>query len=230
MGLRLRSHTSPPVATLAFVLATISVNPGLVRAQCVEREAKDVAHLLQEPRIELVFGGTVTSVERTSESGYRATFAVDRVWKGTIPNLFAVYVLVDGSEAADFRERQQRIVVAQKIVDPRIRAAVGADSSATVAFIAITCNAGLAERQDAIERLGPPHAPKIATLPTNHDGAGLRYPSIELQGRLQDSSRSTAASTYVMDWVGESALQGAAFTTRWRSSPARMAHRCGSSM
>ena len=42
---------------------------------------------LREPTVELVFSGTAVEITRTADLGYRATFDVDRVWKGTVRQL-----------------------------------------------------------------------------------------------------------------------------------------------
>jgi hypothetical protein len=47
---------------------------------------------MQESVFELVFSGTVAEVTRTSEVGYRATFDVDRVWKGPVSRRIDLYL------------------------------------------------------------------------------------------------------------------------------------------
>ena len=47
---------------------------------------------LQSPHFEVVFTGTVTLIERTSDLSYRATITVHRVWKGQVQSQVTVDV------------------------------------------------------------------------------------------------------------------------------------------
>jgi hypothetical protein len=151
--------------SLWLVLGTV-LNAQAARAECISRPAKDV---LADPQAELVFSGTVTTVKRTAELGYRATFAVDRVWKGTVPSVFDVYVWEMTPETERFRERMHAVVVARKIVDPRIRAGAGLQSDNEVAFMPTPCNAGLFVTWDKVGSLGQAWVPDAVAPLEKHD-------------------------------------------------------------
>ena len=88
-----------PLAVLLWLTTFAVLSPPLARAECVIRTASEV---LQDPGIEVVFSGTVTSVARTGEYGYRATFAVDRVWKNTT-SVRCIYVYEEAPKLRDSR-------------------------------------------------------------------------------------------------------------------------------
>ena len=154
------------LAILLWVVTAILLNSQAVRAECITRPASAV---LADSRAELIFSGTVTTVTRTAELGYRVTFAVDRVWKGTVPNVFDVYVWEMTPETEQFRERMQAVVVARRMVDPRVRSGVGLKSDSEVAFMLSPCNAGLFLTAETIGSLGLPRVPDVVTPLEKHD-------------------------------------------------------------
>ena len=101
-----------------------------VWAECVTRTAIEVLH---DPDVEVVFLGTATSVTRTGEYGYRATFSVDRVWKGSVSNPFSHYVWERSAESAGFDVGRTFVVQARRMLARDARRDVGiTDDDATV--------------------------------------------------------------------------------------------------
>ena len=85
-----------------------------VHGECITTTAE---HLLNGPG-ELVFRGRVVDITRTARLGYRATFAVDRVWKGIVSKQFAVYVWEMAPETEGFKLNGLYLVVARRITTP----------------------------------------------------------------------------------------------------------------
>ena len=73
---------NPRMTAFRFaIVAAALLTPLLVHAECIGMPAKWV---MGQKDVELVFSGTVVEVVRTADLGYRATFDVDRVWKGSV--------------------------------------------------------------------------------------------------------------------------------------------------
>jgi hypothetical protein len=88
----------------------------VARAECVRVSAKEMAkRVMEEQHYELVFSGTVVAVTRTAELGYRATFDVDRVWKGSVTKRFDLYVWELTPEVPRFETGHQYIALARKL-------------------------------------------------------------------------------------------------------------------
>lgn len=71
------------IATLAS--ATLGTT---AYAQCAYIPAKAV---MSQPEYVLVFGGRVVDIQEISSSASRATFEVQRVWKGSVPSRIDLY-------------------------------------------------------------------------------------------------------------------------------------------
>ena len=71
-----------------IVMTLLSAVPS-GRAECVMVSAKA---MLEGPSTELAFSGKVVEITRTADLGYRASFEVDRVWRGSITKRFDLYV------------------------------------------------------------------------------------------------------------------------------------------
>ena len=71
------------------IVAASLLAPRSAHAECFTLTAPFV---MRESVFELVFSGTVVEVTRTSELAYRATFDVDRVWKGSVAPRIDLYV------------------------------------------------------------------------------------------------------------------------------------------
>ena len=80
------------------VLAML-VMPSVARAECATARAA----LIRDPSIELVFRGSVVGLNTIGDLGVRVTFIVDRVWKGSVPTRFDLYV--GGRNSARTRAR-----------------------------------------------------------------------------------------------------------------------------
>ena len=79
--------------------------------------------VMEEKRYEVVFAGTVVAVTRTAELGYRATFEVDRVWKGTVMKRFDLYVWELSPERPRFEVGKHYLALARTLVSSRERGA-----------------------------------------------------------------------------------------------------------
>jgi hypothetical protein len=66
------------------VVLTLAV-PVSAGAECIRVTAND---LLSRESSEVIFRGTVVQITRTADLGYRATFEVDRVRKGSVSKRF----------------------------------------------------------------------------------------------------------------------------------------------
>src|SRR5215467_4505992 len=119
-------------AVVAVVLAASSAH-----AECIG----GTGWWLNEKSVELVFSGTVTDVTRTAELGYRASFNVDRVWKGTVTKHFDLYVWELAAEM-DLVEAGHRYVIgARRLIDARARQGAGLAAADTLAFTQVMCGA-----------------------------------------------------------------------------------------
>jgi len=102
-----------------------------------------------EPTVELVFSGTAVEITRTADLGYRATFDVDRVWKGTVPRRLDLYVWELQVEMNDVVRGRRYVVGATRLIEARERQGVGLAGTDTVGYTEIRC--GATEYRDAEE-------------------------------------------------------------------------------
>jgi hypothetical protein len=143
-----------------FVLLSTPLRAG---AECFALTAQ---HVMAEKGIALVFSGTVRDIVTTAKSdkmpdggGYRVVFDVDRVWKGSMPGRFDLYVSSASAEAPRFSKEQRYVVLAAHLTDPRTRQRVGLGSSEKAeAFIALDCQDALAP--NIREQLGAGYPPR----------------------------------------------------------------------
>jgi hypothetical protein len=126
---------------LVVVSIALVVLPTAVDAECVKVTPK---MLRDAPSSELVFAGTVVEVTRTSELGSRATFEVQRVWRGKVPKRFDVYMWDLASPEAPRFEKMglSYVVVAKRLENQRARDGVGLGRSNAVAFTGVECSGG----------------------------------------------------------------------------------------
>jgi hypothetical protein len=138
------------------VLVAVLLFPVSVGAECFILTAK---FIMVHPGFELVFSGHVVAITRTAELGYRATFEVDRVWKGRVHKRIDVYVWELPAEAPRFREGERTIAVARRLKpdEARWREGVGVTDASAVAFVAPNCSDIF--EADIRNHLGPGHAP-----------------------------------------------------------------------
>jgi len=113
--------------------------PTLARAECVT----PTAAWINEPSIEVVFNGRVEGLNQVNDVGVRVTFIVDRVWKGSVPKRFDLYVWQLNTESAKFEFQRPYIVFAYRMSE-RDRQGVGLTDRDPIAFTATSCGAFLA--------------------------------------------------------------------------------------
>ena len=142
------------------VLALLSA-PLFARAECVRLPAKVMAmRVLEDKHFEVVFSGKVVAVTRVAEAGYRATFAVDRVWKGTVTTRFDLYVWELSSELPRFEVGQQHLALARRLMTSRELDGVGLQHTDAVAFTPVQCSDSPSLDPDLIRHLGAGLPPK----------------------------------------------------------------------
>jgi hypothetical protein len=137
-----------------IVVASLLAAPS-ARAECVWLSAKDV---MEGKLYELVFSGTVMEITRTADFGYRATFYVDRVWKGSVAKRFDLYVWELPAETPHFEIGQHYVALAKRLTDPRARQSAGVVGADTVAFAPVECSD--AQGPNLIRDLGAGQPPK----------------------------------------------------------------------
>ena len=76
---------------LVTIAIAVMVMPSVINAECVKVTPK---MWLDAPESELVFGGKIVEVTDTGEVGSKATFEVERVWRGKVPKRFDVFYVV----------------------------------------------------------------------------------------------------------------------------------------
>jgi hypothetical protein len=96
---------------------------------------------LRESSVERVFSGTAVEITRTADLGYRATFDVDRVWKGTVPRRLDLYVWELQVEMNEIVRGRKYLVGATRLIEARERQGVGLAGTGTVAYTEIRCGA-----------------------------------------------------------------------------------------
>jgi hypothetical protein len=152
----------PPVIVVVCVLTSASA-----RAECVRVTAKDVQ---EAERYELVFSGTVVEITRTAELGYRASFEVERVWKGSVTKRFDLYVWELDPEIPRFIVGRHYLALAKKLVSAPARRGAGLGDSNTLAFTPVQCSDPDSLAPNIIRDLGPGQPP--------HNPERLRRPSL----------------------------------------------------
>jgi len=149
VGMSVRSILLGLEIAVATLLATSPVH-----AECFVLAAK---YVMEQKAVEVVFSGTVVSVTRTSPYGYRATFDVDRVWKGSVPKRFDLYVWELAAEVPGFVLGQHSVVLAQRLTYTT-REGVGIEKSDADAFGPAQCSMAL--DANIVRDLGPGESPK----------------------------------------------------------------------
>jgi hypothetical protein len=143
------------VIPLYVVVLSILGSP-VAKAECVIITGKQV---MEGSRYELVFSGRVTATTRTAEIGYRATFEVDRVWKGAVSEHTDVYVWELAPERPRFEAGHRYFVLAERMVNPRARAGVGLGPNDGPAITPMQCSDAFQGTPDDLKDLGPSRAP-----------------------------------------------------------------------
>jgi hypothetical protein len=153
--------------TSVIVVTSLLAVPS-ARAECVMVSAKA---MLEGPSTELAFSGRVVEIIRTADLGYRATFEVDRVWRGSLTKRFDLYVWEMEPEKPRFEVDRQYVAFAQRL-STRARQGVGLSETDPVAFTPVTCSDGYSlspdRVRDTIQELGPGKSPKESGVHNEH--------------------------------------------------------------
>src|SRR4051812_13965663 len=129
--LRRMSFSTSAIAIAVAVFARSSAH-----AECFSMTAQ---YVLSSPSIEIVFSGRVLEIARTGDLGYRATFDVDRVWKGTAPRRLDLYVWERAAEMPHWAKDQHAIVFAARLIGSEARRDIGIDAN-QIAFAPTQCS------------------------------------------------------------------------------------------
>lgn len=141
---------------LSLLLWSLLLYPSTGRAECFGQNGKFV---MAQKSIELVFSGTVVAITPIDQYlRYRATFEVDRVWKGSVTKRFDLYVSGLEEGVRPFQMGQWSVVTATRITDRRARQEFGLGGTSKAAFKAPICSDTLAP--DIHVQLGPGYPPK----------------------------------------------------------------------
>src|SRR5579871_5272558 len=100
------------IALRSAITAASLLTPLLAHAECIRIPARA---LMEEKHVELVFSGTVVEIARTADLGYRATFDVDRVWKGSVSRRIDLYVWELAPEIPRFESGRRYVAVARQL-------------------------------------------------------------------------------------------------------------------
>ena len=145
----------PHARILAFMLL-VTLGADFARAECVSVPPRQI---VDAPGTELVFSGRVVEVSQTGGYGARATFQVEQVWKGQVPETFSVFMWYgDSANAPRYAKAESYVVVATRLTDKRARAEVGLADSRAVAFIGKSCS-GIYTIQEFVGALGRGNPP-----------------------------------------------------------------------
>jgi len=137
------------VGTFASLIFVAALN-----AECSFMSAKQA---LSEPGIELVFAGRVIDVQYVGLVGFRATFEVQEVWKGSVPARIDVYYERFAVEGPNYTKGYSAIVRAERLRDPVRRKRFGlSQSTSPTEYWALGCMI----EPDFLRNLGPGHPPK----------------------------------------------------------------------
>ena len=147
---------------LVTIAIAVMVMPSVINAECVKITPK---MWLDAPDSELVFGGNVVEVTDTGEVGSKATFEVERVWRGKVPKRFDVYMwYLASAEAPRYLEKgRSYVVVAKRLEDKRAREGVGLGGSDLVAFTGVPCS-DLHTVEEFVRGVGPGKPPLVESV------------------------------------------------------------------
>ena len=142
--------------TASLLSCALLLFPSTGRAECFVQTGKFV---MAQKSVELVFSGTVVGITPIDPYfRYRATFEVDRVWKGSVTKRFDLYVAGLEEGIRGFQMGQWSVVTATRVTDRRSRQEFGLASTSSTAFKAPICSDALAP--DIHAQLGPGYPPK----------------------------------------------------------------------
>jgi hypothetical protein len=144
-----------PSTVFTCTLLAWLITARTVHAECPTTTAQ---RLLQGPA-DIVFSGLVIDITRTADFGYRASFLVDRVWKGVAAEQFTVYVWELAPETAGFKLKERRVVVVSRLTDSKARKGVGLGDTDTHEFTPVPCTGPNELGPNIIRDLGPGRPP-----------------------------------------------------------------------
>ena len=145
----------PLAVSFGIVVASL-MTPLSARAECVMVTAKQV---LENPGFELVFSGTVIAADSTGEQGYRVTFDVDRVWKGSVSKRFDLYVSPRVAETPTFELGRHSVAVAWNSITHVCGNSSDLAATDTVAFTPVPCTDSASLSPSFIQDMGPSKPP-----------------------------------------------------------------------
>ena len=110
----------------------------IARAECVKIPPKE---WLKFPDTELTFSGNVAEVTKAGELAVRATFEVERVWKGQVSRWFDVYTSPPASAETPYDEKDHSyVVIATRLLNKEARTNAGFGNSDAVVFTGANCS------------------------------------------------------------------------------------------
>jgi len=142
---------SRPAPVASTMIVAWLLGAPFARAECFIVTAQ---HVMTEKAYELVFHGTVVEILRASDNRYRATFDVDRVWKGSVAKRFDLYIWEPPAETPRFEVGSQYVALAQRLIAPRARRDVGLGDMDTLAYTPLLCSDRMLQAPDFIRDLG----------------------------------------------------------------------------
>ena len=121
-----------------LALAFLALAATTAHAECVKIPPKQ---WLKYPDTELAFSGKVVEVTKAGELGVRATFEVERVWKGQVSRRFDVYTSPPASAETPYYEKDHSyVVIAKRLLNEEARANAGFGNSDAVVFTGAVCS------------------------------------------------------------------------------------------
>jgi hypothetical protein len=138
-------------AFVATVVAALLVTTVAGRAECITQTATAI---LESKLNELVFFGRVAQITRTADFGYRATFEVQRVWKGSTAKHTELYVWELAPEVPRFEVGRTYVAVARRLVDPKVREGAGVPQGDALVFTPAQCSDPPSLVPNIVEALG----------------------------------------------------------------------------
>jgi hypothetical protein len=133
------------------------VAPATIHAECITVTADA---LMRQTTSKVIFSGTVVEVARTADLGYRATFDVERVWKGSVTRRFDLWVYELAPEIPRFEAGRRYVVAAHRMTGTRHRQGAGLGDSAAVVYTPAMCSDPPSLAKDIEQALGLGYLPQ----------------------------------------------------------------------
>jgi hypothetical protein len=165
-----------------LALMILALAASSAHAECVKTPPKQ---WLKIPEAELAFSGKVVEVTKAGEQGVRATFQVERVWKGPVSERINLYMSPPESpEHPVYEKDHSYMVIAQRLVDRKRRANAGLADSDAVVFTGMQCSPFISvdEFVGAVGRGKPPKQNQEWQIPDPTHRASFTRPLIPATG------------------------------------------------